>query len=91
MKDKPSASFSFGPFEMTLITLVLIGLKFTVSPELPWAVALAPIWIPAALILIILGLPVVLMCLGLIAAAILGGVCIAWDFVSELWKGDPKP
>ena len=91
MSAKPSASFSFGAFEMALITLCLIGLKFTVAPDLTWPIVLAPIWIPAALILIILGLPVVIMCLGLIAAVIFGGLCIGWDFISGLWKEDSNP
>lgn len=90
MKDKPSASFSFGSFEMTLITLVLIGLKLTVSPELPWAVALAPVWIPAALVVIILGVQAIIVVLGLIACAIFGGAYIVWEFVSEIWKGGRK-
>lgn len=90
MKDKPSASFSFGSFEMAVITLVLIGLKLTVSPELPWAVALAPIWIPAALVVIILGVPTIIMVLGLIACAIFGGAVIAWEFIREIFKGGRK-
>lgn len=91
MKDKPSASFSFGSFEMALITLVLVGLKFTVAPDMPWAAALAPIWVPAVLVLIILGVPTIVMILGLIVCAAFGGACIFWDFLREIWKGGRKP
>ena len=87
MKDKPSASFSFGSFEMAIITLVLVGLKFSVAPDLPWAVALAPIWIPAALVVVILGVPAIVLVLGLIACAFFGGACILWDFIREIFKG----
>ena len=91
MKDRrQSASFSFGSFEMAIITLVLIGLKFTVAPDLPWAVALAPIWIPAALVVIILGVPAIVMVLGMLACAVFGGALIAWEFVREIFKGGRK-
>jgi hypothetical protein len=86
-----SVSLSFGAFEMSIITLVLIGCKLTVAPDLPWPIVLAPIWLPLACILVIVGLPVVVMCLGLVAAVILGGLCIAWDFISGLWKEGTKP
>jgi hypothetical protein len=91
MKDKPSASFSFGAFETAIITLVLIGLKLTVSPDLPWPVVLAPLWIPAALLALILGVPAIIMVLGLLACTIFGGACLIWEFVSEIWKGGRKP
>lgn len=90
MKDKPSASFSFGSFEMALITLVLIGLKLTVAPDLPWLVALAPIWIPAALAVIMVGVPVVIIILTFVACAIFGGAIIVWEFIREIWKGGRK-
>lgn len=90
MKNRQSASFSFGSFEMALITLVLIGVKFTAVPELPWSVVLAPIWIPAALIAIILGVPAIVMVLGMLACAIVGGALIVWEFVREIFKGERK-
>lgn len=90
MSDKPSAGFHLGSFEMAIITLVLIGLKFTVAPDLPWAVALAPIWIPAALVVVVLAVPIVIIALTFIACVIVGGACIVWEFVSGIWKGGPK-
>ena len=91
MKDRQqSASFSFGAFEMTLITLVLIGLKFTVSPDLPWPVVLAPLWIPAALVLVILAMPAIVLVLGIAACTIFGGALIVWEFVTGIWKGGAK-
>lgn len=87
MKDKPSASFSFGSFEMALITLVLVGVKFTVAPDLPWAAVLAPIWIPAALLLVLLGVPALVMILGLTVCAAAGAAIIAWEYLRDLWKG----
>ena len=33
---------------------------------------------------------VVVMVLGLVACVIFGGICIAWDFISGLWKEDDK-
>jgi hypothetical protein len=90
MKDKSPAIFSFGTFEMTLITLVLIGLKLTMSPDLPWPVVLAPLWIPAALVLVILAVPIVIIALTFIACVIVGGACIVWDFVTGIWNGGAK-
>ena len=89
--DRKSASFSFGAFEMSILTLVLLGCKLTVAPDLTWPIVLAPIWIPASCILIIVGLPVIVMVLGLVACVIFGGICIAWDFISGLWKGGSEP
>ena len=89
--DRKSVGFSFGAFEMSVITLVLAGLKVSGAADLTWTIVLAPIWIPASCILIILGLPVVVMVLGLVACVILGGICIAWDFISGLWKGGSEP
>lgn len=91
MKDsKPSASFSFGTFEMSIITLVLIGLKFSVAPDLPWAVVLGPIWIPAVLVLVVLAVPIVILALTFIACVVVGGACIVWEFLREIWKGGRK-
>lgn len=92
MKDRKqqSASFSFGTFEMTLITLVLIGLKFTASPELPWPVVLAPLWIPATFVLVVLAVPAIVLVLGITACAIFGGALIVWEFVTGIWKGGAK-
>ena len=91
MKDKSSASFSFGTFEMTLITLVLIGLKLTMSPDLPWPVVLAPLWIPAAFVLVVLAVPALVLVLGIAACAVYGGALIVWEFVTGIFKGGRKP
>lgn len=82
-----SVGFSFGSFEMALITLVLVGLKFTVAPDLPWAAVLAPIWIPAALLLVLLGVPALVMILGLAVCAAAGAAVITWEYLRDLWKG----
>jgi len=91
MKDRTqSVGFSFGTFEMAIITLVLIGLKLTMSPDLPWAAALAPLWIPAALVLIILAVPIVILALTFLACVLVGGAVIVWEFITGIWKGGAK-
>ena len=87
MKDRKTTSISFGSFEMAIITLVLIGIKFTVAPDMPWPVALAPIWIPLGFVLAIVGFPMLVMVLGIICCAIFGGALIAWEFFRDIWKG----
>lgn len=77
---------SIGGIEMAILTLVFLALKLGPVPEMPWAVVLAPLWLPFAFSLIILAL----ICVAGILF-VLGAVgWMAWEGLSGIWKGGGK-
>lgn len=82
--------FSFGTFEMAIITLVLVGLKVLVDPGIPWPVVLSPIWLPVAGILLLILAPFALSLIILVAIILVFPLFLLWELVSGLWNGGAK-